>query len=90
MPKERKMRRSKKNILTRGVSSIKNASKKVIPGVASGIGSVGSRVIGTAQKTIPKTQGTIRNFFGMFGLKSTGSKGSKGSKRKTRRTRRKR
>ena len=94
MPKQRKMHRSKKNILRRGISSITNASRRVIPGLVSGIGNVGNRVIGTAKKTIPKSQGTIRNFFGMFSLKSTGSKkgskGSKGIKRKTRRTRRKR
>ena len=84
MTKHRKSRRSKKNILSRGISSVTSASRKVIPGVASGIGNVGQSVIGTAKRSIPKAQGTIRGFFGMFGVKS------KGRKRRTRRTRRKR
>ena len=93
MTKHRKSRRSKKNILSRGYSSVKNASRKIIPGVATGIESVGKDVVGTAKGVIPKAQGTIRSWFSMFSLtgkKSKGRKGSKGRKRRSRRTRRKR
>lgn len=81
MGKSKKVRRSKRNILSRGLSNIKSTTKKIIPGVTTQIEGVGSRVIGTAKQSLPKAQRSIRNLFGMFTLSS--------SKRKARRTRRK-
>jgi hypothetical protein len=82
MTKHKKSRSSKKNILYRGFSSITGATKKIIPGVTSGIKSVGKKVVGTAKSTIPKAKSSIRNLFGMFSLSN--------KKRKSRRTRRRR
>jgi hypothetical protein len=83
MTKHKKVRRSKKNILSRGFSSLSKTTKKIIPGVTSGIEGVGKRVVGTAKRSVPKAQSSIRNLFGMFGLSR------KTKTRKTRKTRRK-
>jgi hypothetical protein len=81
MTKRKNYRRSKKNILSRGFSSLKNTTKKIIPGVTSRIKGVGKRVIGTAKQTIPKAQSSIRNLFGMFSLKNQKSKSRKTRRR---------
>ena len=85
MTKHRKGRRSRKNILSRSFSTLKKDTKKIIPGVTSGIEGVGKRVVGTAKRGVPKAQSSIRNLFGMFGLSN-----KKRKSRKSRRTRRKR
>ena len=82
MTKRKNSRRSKKNMLSRGFSSIRNTTKRIIPGLTYSIKGVGKKVVGTAKQTIPKAQSSIRNLFGMFGLKS--------KKSKSRRTRRRR
>lgn len=80
--KRNRNRRSKKNILSRGLTGLKSTTKKIIPGVKSGIEGVGRRVVGTARNSIPVAQNSVRNLFGMFGLSN--------KKRMSRRTRRKR
>jgi len=58
----------------KGLSLIKNTTKKVIPGLKTGLENIGSTVI---KKTIP----TTKNFFSIFKMK-TNAKSKKSYKRK--------
>ena len=78
MPRHSKTKKSKGSLLNKGVSSIKNTTKKVIPGLKTGLENIGSMVI---KKTVP----TAKSFFSMLKMKTKSkskSKKRKSSKRK--------
>ena len=55
----KRSRSSKKNIFSRGISTISKTSKKIIPGVKTGIENVGNKVV-------PKTKSAMKGLFGLF------------------------
>jgi hypothetical protein len=55
----KRSRSSKKNIFSRGISTIRKTSKKIIPGVKTGIETVGNKVV-------PKTKSAMKGIFGFF------------------------
>ncbi len=56
------------NGVEKGVSVIKNTSKKYMPKVKTGLEDVGSKVTSTAKKSVPMLQQASRKFFGLFGI----------------------
>jgi len=55
----KRSRSSKKNIFSRGISTISKTSKKIIPGVKNTIENVGNKVV-------PKTKSAVKGLFGLF------------------------
>lgn len=80
MATRRKSRRSK-NIVSKGISSVKRTTGKV----TSGVMGVGKNVAGTVGKTIPAAQSGVRGIFGMFGMKSRKSRRSRKSRKSRKR-----
>lgn len=72
MPRHNKTKKAKRkgSLLNKGVSSIKNTTKKVIPGLKTGLENIGSIVI---KKTVP----TAKNFFSMLKMKTKSKPNSK-------------
>lgn len=66
-----KRRNVVKKTLVKGVSIVKNTSKKYIPKVKAGLEDVGSKVTTTAKKSVPMLQQASRKFFSLFGLGKT-------------------
>ena len=62
------------NGVEKGVSVIKNTSKKYMPKVKTGLEDVGSKVTSTAKKSVPMLQQASRKFFSLFGLGKNKSK----------------
>jgi uncharacterized protein YoxC len=62
------------NGVEKGVSVIKNTSKKYMPKVKTGLEDVGSKVTSTAKKSVPMLQQASRKFFSLFGLGKSKSK----------------
>lgn len=60
---------SKKNILNKGMETVKSTSNKYMPKVKTGLETVGSKVTTTAQKSVPFLQKTMRNLFSKFSTK---------------------
>ena len=54
--------------VTKGVSIVKNTSKKYIPKVTKGLEDVGSKVGSTAKKSLPMLQQASRKFLSIFGI----------------------
>jgi hypothetical protein len=63
---KRKHPRTKRNLVNKSLSSIRQASRKVIPKVKNSISVVGSTVTGAAKKSIPAAQSAVKRFFSMF------------------------
>jgi uncharacterized protein YoxC len=59
------------NGVEKGVSVIKNTSKKYMPKVKTGLEDVGSKVTSTAKKSVPMLQQASRKFFSLFGIGKT-------------------
>ena len=77
--KHRKSSSSKRRLavrktLSKGVSIVKNTSKKYMPKVKAGLEVVGSKVATTAKKSVPMLQTASRKLLGMFGLSKTKTK----------------
>jgi hypothetical protein len=66
-----KRRTAVKKTLTKGVSIVKNTSKKYMPKVKAGLEDVGATVTNTAKKSVPMLQQASRKFFSLFGLGKT-------------------
>jgi hypothetical protein len=63
-----KRRTAVKKTLTKGVSIVKNTSKKYMPKVKAGLEDVGATVTTTAKKSVPMLQQASRKFFSLFGI----------------------
>lgn len=72
MPRHNKTKKAKgsKRKGMKGFTLIKNTTKKVIPGLKTGLENIGSTVI---KKTVP----TVKNFFSMLKMKTKSKKSYK-------------
>lgn len=59
--------RGGKNMVDKTVSVAKNASRKYMPKIKSGLEDVGSKVVSTTSKSVPFLQQMTRKLFKMFG-----------------------
>jgi len=60
--------------VTKGVSIVKNTSKKYMPKVKKELEEVGSNVTVVAKKSVPMLQQASRKFFSLFGISNSKSR----------------
>ena len=63
-----KVRNTLTRDVTKGVSIVKNTSKKYMPKVKEDLEKVGSKVTIAAKKSVPMLQQASRKFFSLFGI----------------------
>jgi hypothetical protein len=65
----RNLSKKNKNILNKGMESMKSTSRKYIPKVKTSIENVGSKVTTTARQSVPFLQKSMRKLFRAFSTK---------------------